>query len=201
MEISIFISQSNAINEHTIWLKRMRDRAKVGWLIISVRIKFNLVPFHIFRLSFRSLYRETHCCQCFGFFWSFYCLQIRNVNHVRNIDRISYLEYVSWLLQLYSNRFDLHSSLLTDQSYSLSHSLRVSVSVCLKLALVLMQNNPRYCAHIRKFHVFAIPFYIYRHVCALCCCFDWTMHKNSSKWQLLQMSGNQNRQLNVRFAL
>ena len=123
------------------------------------------------------------------------------MNHVRNIDRISYLEYVSWLLQLYSNRFDLHSSLRTDQSYSLSltyslthsHALRVSRSVCLKLALVLMQNNPRHCAHKRKFHVFAIPFYIYRHVCALCCvaaligrCTKTARNGNCCKWVVIK---------------
>lgn len=112
------------------------------------------MPFYILRLSLSLLRVRARFIVAARFFG------LSRYKHTQcesrtKTDRISCIEYVSWLVQLYtnSNRFNLHSPLRTDRSFSLSPSLSfvvplflclsasLSVSLCSKLALVLMHRT------------------------------------------------------------
>lgn len=102
MEISIFIPYKECLNEYKFCRKYYQ--AKVGWLIISNQIQF--IPFYIFRLSFAcSLARSIAPDALLPLYIQIFGVSIYQDTKYKT-DRISYFEYVSWLLQL-TNRFNV----------------------------------------------------------------------------------------------
>lgn len=167
-------------------------KAKVGWLIISNQIQF--MPFWIFRLSLSLAHKTAYCWSYCGF----WCKNLSRYKYTMWItyktDRISCNEYVSWLLQLHTNRFDLYSSHCTNPFV-------LKPWICLSFSLFKINAVVRYTkfkvfrltSTIQCF-VFAIPFeytvYVY-----VCFWFLWLDEKPKLKMEIaLQMSGNQKRQ-------
>lgn len=92
----------------------------------------------------------------------------------------------------------IHRRVLINRTLVLSishlHSLRVAVSVCLKLALVLMQNNPRHCASQTQIPRICNSIrYRLACVCASCCvaaligrCTKTARNGNCCKWVVIK---------------